>query len=151
MIAKEMGFVKNPKGFQVSDLLIVCKKRLYYFQRFLNAYLFTYLSRQFGGAWLPRDITPLEIDIPTPSDAEILSAVDIIQKAERPVLLLGSQAVLPPVKPHDLQALVTVSKSYYAYFIIFRNLEFRHIWAACAAVFWAKNHPFNYGKIARMR
>jgi hypothetical protein len=76
----------------------------------LNAYLFTYVSRQFGGAWLPREITPLEVNIPKPSEAEILSAVDIVQNAERPVLLLGSQAVLPPVKPHDLQKLVNVSQ-----------------------------------------
>lgn len=75
----------------------------------MNAYLFGYVSRQFGGAWLPREITPLSIDIPKPTDTEILSAVDIIEKAERPVLLLGSQAVLPPVKPEDLQAIVNVS------------------------------------------
>ncbi|KAI6176092.1 2-hydroxyacyl-CoA lyase 2 [Aphelenchoides bicaudatus] len=90
IIVKEMGFAKNPKGFQ----------------KILNAYLFTYVSRQFGGAWLPRDITPLKIDIPLPSETEVLAAVDIIQNAERPVLLLGSQAVLPPVKPDDLQDLV---------------------------------------------
>jgi len=90
MIVKEMGFAKNPKGFQ----------------KILNAYLFTYVSRQFGGAWLPREITPLTIDIPKPTDAEILSAVDIIEKAERPVLLMGSQAVLPPVRPDVLRNIV---------------------------------------------
>jgi acetolactate synthase-like protein len=81
----------------------------------LNAYLFTYVSRQFGGAWLPQEITPLTIDIPKPVDAEILSAVDIIENAQRPVLLLGSQAVLPPVRPDILQKVVNVSLNFKFY------------------------------------
>jgi acetolactate synthase-like protein len=70
--------------------------------------LFTYVSRQFGGAWTQKDITPLPVNIPKPVEAEILSAVDLIEKSERPVLLLGSQAMLPPVKPNILQETVNV-------------------------------------------
>ncbi|KAI6234593.1 2-hydroxyacyl-CoA lyase 2 [Aphelenchoides fujianensis] len=90
IIVKEMGFAPNPKGFK----------------RFLNAYLFAYVSRQLGCAWIERDITPLPVEIPQPSEAEIDAAVELIAAAKKPLLLLGSQTVLPPVSPTDLQAAV---------------------------------------------
>lgn len=53
-------------------------------------------------------MTPFKVEIPTPTDSEVKAAVEIIKKAERPVLLLGSQSVLPTTKPADLQKIVKV-------------------------------------------
>lgn len=78
----------------------------------MNAYLFFYVSRQFGGAWIQRELTPFKVEIPTPTDSEVKAAVEIIKKAERPVLLLGSQSVLPTTKPADLQEIVKVFLSH---------------------------------------
>ncbi|KAI6181206.1 2-hydroxyacyl-CoA lyase 2 [Aphelenchoides besseyi] len=90
IIVKEMGFVPNAKGFK----------------KLLNAYLFTYVSRQFGGAWIERDITPLPVDVPLPSDNDLNTAAEIVAHAKKPLLLLGSQAVLPPVSPNELRKVV---------------------------------------------
>ncbi|CAD5220386.1 unnamed protein product [Bursaphelenchus okinawaensis] len=89
-VVKEMGFTPNAKGFK----------------KILNAYLFTYVSRQFGGAWNEQDLTPLPIQVPTATVDEISNVVNAIRNAKRPLLLMGSQATLPPVSPDQLQETV---------------------------------------------
>ena len=77
----------------------------------LNAYLFAYVSRLFGGAWLERNLTPLPLRVPMPNDTSLNAAVDLIANAKRPVLLLGSQAVLPPIAPQTLADVVEVKRA----------------------------------------
>ncbi|KAH7700507.1 Protein T26C12.1, partial [Aphelenchoides avenae] len=89
-VVKEMGFVPNAKGFK----------------KIVNSYLFLHVSQQFGSAWRPTDITPLEVEYPKPKSADVERIADLIANAKRPLMLLGSQATLPPVKPHALQEIV---------------------------------------------
>ncbi|CAD5226893.1 unnamed protein product [Bursaphelenchus xylophilus] len=89
-VVKEMGFVPNAKGFK----------------KLMNAFLFTYVSRQFGGAWNDQPLTPLPVQIPTATSGDIQKVVDTIKKAKKPLLLMGSQATLPPITPSKLQEIV---------------------------------------------
>jgi acetolactate synthase-like protein len=89
-VVAEAGLVKNPQGFQ----------------KILNTYLFYHISRQFGDAHTPTDTTPIPVKIPLAKTEEVEKIADIIAKAERPLLLLGSQATLPPVKANDLRTIV---------------------------------------------
>ncbi|CAI5447723.1 unnamed protein product [Caenorhabditis angaria] len=87
LVVKEIGFNPNAKGF---------------IQKALNYYLRCHVSRQFSGAWQKQDITPLEISTPMPKGEDISKIVELLKGAKKPVLLIGSQATLPPVKPDDL-------------------------------------------------
>lgn len=87
LVVKEIGFNPNAKGF---------------IQKALNYYLRCHVSRQFSGAWLHQTITPLPTSIPMPKSEQIQEIVQLVKAAKRPVLLIGSQATLPPVKPDDL-------------------------------------------------
>uniref|UniRef100_A0AC34R198 2-hydroxyacyl-CoA lyase 2 n=1 Tax=Panagrolaimus sp. JU765 TaxID=591449 RepID=A0AC34R198_9BILA len=86
-VVAEAGLVKNPQGFQ----------------KILNLYLFYHISRQFGSAHLPTDMLPIPVKAPLPKHDDIEKLADIISKSERPLILLGSQATLPPVQPMELQ------------------------------------------------
>ncbi|CAI2350042.1 unnamed protein product [Caenorhabditis sp. 36 PRJEB53466] len=87
LVVKEIGFNPNAKGF---------------IQKALNYYLRCHVSRQFSGAWIPQEITPLPTNVPMPKSEQIQEIVRLVKSAKRPVLLIGSQATLPPVKPSDL-------------------------------------------------
>ncbi|PIO63860.1 thiamine pyrophosphate enzyme, TPP binding domain protein, partial [Teladorsagia circumcincta] len=71
-------------------------------QKALNFYLRCHVSRQFSAAWQPQDITPLPTQIPMPAFEEVDKIVRLISSAKKPVMLIGSQAMLPPVVPKDL-------------------------------------------------
>ena len=62
---------------------------------FVNAHMFMHISRKFGNAWEPQDITPIPVVAPRPKDDQIAKTV---AEAKRPLILLGSRAKLPPVK-----------------------------------------------------
>ena len=51
-------------------------------------------------------MSPIPVKHPLPKRDEVEKIADIVSQAQRPLLLLGSQATLPPVKPHDLQQTV---------------------------------------------
>ncbi|KAE9556240.1 hypothetical protein FO519_000579 [Halicephalobus sp. NKZ332] len=89
-VVSEAGLVKNPQGFQ----------------KIINAYLFYHISRQFGSAHLPVDMSPIPVKHPLPKHEDIEKIANIVAQAQRPLILLGSQTTLPPVKPHDLQQTV---------------------------------------------
>lgn len=55
----------------------------------METYLFAYVSRQFGGAWLPQEITPLHLNIPMPKEVDIKRSVELIKAAKKPLLILG--------------------------------------------------------------
>ncbi|KAK5984011.1 IlvB acetolactate synthase like [Trichostrongylus colubriformis] len=87
LVVKEIGFNPKPNGF---------------LQKALNFYLRCHVSRQFSAAWLPQDITPLSTQVPLATSEEVRRIVQLIKAARKPVMLIGSQALLPPVIPNDL-------------------------------------------------
>jgi len=72
-------------------------------QRIVNWYLNNYLCNIFAGAFEFRDPKPLCIRVPKSTEAQVLSCVDTIARAKRPVFVFGSQSVLPPVSVHELR------------------------------------------------
>uniref|UniRef100_A0A1I8H1T3 2-hydroxyacyl-CoA lyase 2 n=2 Tax=Macrostomum lignano TaxID=282301 RepID=A0A1I8H1T3_9PLAT len=56
-----------------------------------------YIHNLFGDAFRKRDVSPLPPVVPMPSNAQVDRLADMIRQAKRPVVVLGSQAVLPPV------------------------------------------------------
>ncbi|CAB3406623.1 unnamed protein product [Caenorhabditis bovis] len=87
LVVKEIGFNPNARGF---------------IQTALNYYLRCHVSRQFSAAWRSQDPTPLPTSIPWPKNEDVEKMVRLVKNAKKPVLLIGSQAVLAPVKPDDL-------------------------------------------------
>lgn len=67
-----------------------------------------HISRQFGGAWEEQDITPIPVTPPRPKEEQIDEVAKILLESKRPLILLGSQATLPPVKADDLRKTVEV-------------------------------------------
>ncbi|KAK6035245.1 thiamine pyrophosphate enzyme, TPP binding domain protein [Cooperia oncophora] len=118
LVVKEIGFNPKPSGFiQVSYAnIIVCKHNnivlivwmISCLQKALNFYLRCHVSRQFSAAWQPQDITPLPTQIPMASFEEVNKIVQLIRAAKKPVMLIGSQAMLPPVTPKDLVKAVEI-------------------------------------------
>jgi len=72
-------------------------------QKAVNWYLNNHLSNLFAGAWEPRDVTPLKLDIPMASQSQVQKCRELISRAKKPVILLGSQCTLPPVPVEDLR------------------------------------------------
>ncbi|XP_053212924.1 2-hydroxyacyl-CoA lyase 2-like [Panonychus citri] len=69
-----------------------------------NGYLNLYAKDLFAGAFdqqWPTD--PLPISFPTPSEGDISRVISLLQGAKRPLILLGSQSVLPPIGAHKLK------------------------------------------------
>uniref|UniRef100_A0A8C4TB48 2-hydroxyacyl-CoA lyase 2 n=1 Tax=Erpetoichthys calabaricus TaxID=27687 RepID=A0A8C4TB48_ERPCA len=63
----------------------------------INWYLQNHLSNLFAGAWEPRDISPLPVHIPQATKQQVQECVEIVSRAKKPLILLGSQVTLPPV------------------------------------------------------
>ncbi|KAI1709790.1 thiamine pyrophosphate enzyme, central domain-containing protein [Ditylenchus destructor] len=76
------------------------------YKKLLNAYYLLHISRQFSRAWEPQNITPLPVDYPKPTSKQIESITNSISNAKRPLLLMGSQATLPPVSAKELRSTV---------------------------------------------
>lgn len=88
----------------------------------------------FAGAWEPRDVSPLPVDIPHATDEQVRrllptlkcfvvqsvstqrdlnvlfvnvnqvqSCIELVSRAKKPVILLGSQATLPPTPADDIR------------------------------------------------
>ncbi|KJH51766.1 thiamine pyrophosphate enzyme, TPP binding domain protein [Dictyocaulus viviparus] len=87
LVVKEIGFYTKPIGFV---------------QRALNYYLRYHVSRQFSAAWIHQDISPLPTQIPMPTFHEVSKIVQLVCDSKKPLLLIGSQALLPPVIPSRL-------------------------------------------------
>ncbi|TRY88075.1 hypothetical protein DNTS_024139, partial [Danionella cerebrum] len=56
-------------------------------------YLKNHLSNLFAGAWETRDLSPLAVQ----------KCVELVSRAKKPVILLGSQATLPPTPAEDIR------------------------------------------------
>ncbi|XP_059245243.1 2-hydroxyacyl-CoA lyase 2 isoform X2 [Mustela nigripes] len=91
MVQKEMVPAKPPKGFM---------------GRVVTWYLENYLANLFAGAWEPRPEGPLPLDIPQASPQQVQRCMEILSRAKRPLIVLGSQALLPPIPAERLRAAV---------------------------------------------
>jgi len=74
----------------------------------MDSYLSFYLFRQFCAAWSDRVLTPLPVYIPHPRRSDIDKVATILASARRPLLIMGSQAMNPPVEPKELADIVKV-------------------------------------------
>ncbi|XP_055975487.1 2-hydroxyacyl-CoA lyase 2 [Sorex fumeus] len=69
-------------------------------------YLGNHLANLFAGAWEPRPVGPLPLDIPQASPQQVQRCVEILSRARKPLLVLGSQALLPPTPADKLRTAV---------------------------------------------
>uniref|UniRef100_A0A0N5A4U2 2-hydroxyacyl-CoA lyase 2 n=1 Tax=Parastrongyloides trichosuri TaxID=131310 RepID=A0A0N5A4U2_PARTI len=91
LVLKEAGIVENPKGL---------------LKKIVNTYIFYNISRQFGNAWAPKNVHPLPIHIPLVTESEVSTLLHLLSEAKKPLMLIGSQATLPPVKVNELKEIV---------------------------------------------
>ncbi|KAF6094319.1 ilvB acetolactate synthase like [Phyllostomus discolor] len=88
MVQKEMVPAKPPKGLM---------------GRVVSWYLENHLANLFAGAWEPQPEGPLPLDIPQAPPQQVQRCVEILSRAKRPLVLLGSQALLPPTPADKLR------------------------------------------------
>jgi len=73
-------------------------------QRIINFYLYNHIDNLFASAWDPQPpVRPLPVDIPLPSKSEIQKCVELLSRSKKAVILIGSQATLPPVPVEKLR------------------------------------------------
>uniref|UniRef100_A0A915PZY1 2-hydroxyacyl-CoA lyase 2 n=1 Tax=Setaria digitata TaxID=48799 RepID=A0A915PZY1_9BILA len=73
-------------------------------QKMINLYLLAHICRQFSGGWFTtQSILPKPATITFPKDDDILKLMNLLMKAKKPVLVMGSQAVLAPVSVYELR------------------------------------------------
>ena len=82
--------------------------------KLVDWYLNNYLSNLFAGAYDEEpDLTPLPIDIPYPKETDITKTIELLTQARRPLVILGSQSVCPPVGAENLRKAVEVKYYYF--------------------------------------
>lgn len=81
LVRQEMKIPEKPKGIG---------------QKLTSMFLKSYLHYQFAGAFNSQDTFPLPASYPFASDNEVEKCRELLSKSERPIILLGSQAVIPP-------------------------------------------------------
>ncbi|XP_048358646.1 2-hydroxyacyl-CoA lyase 2 [Sphaerodactylus townsendi] len=70
----------------------------------VNLYLGNYVANLFAGAWEPRDISPLPVRVPHATKSQVQQCVELISRAKKPLILLGSQVTSPPTPIEVLRA-----------------------------------------------
>ncbi|XP_053145886.1 2-hydroxyacyl-CoA lyase 2 [Hemicordylus capensis] len=70
----------------------------------VNWYLQSYMGNLFAGAWEVRDLSPLPVKVPHATKQQMQQCVELISRAKKPVILLGSQVTLPPTTTTMLRA-----------------------------------------------
>lgn len=73
-------------------------------QQITNWYLQNYMNRLFAGAWKPQKMAPMMPSFPRHSPSDVSDVSNLIQRAAKPLFLLGSQVTLPPTKAENLKA-----------------------------------------------
>lgn len=87
MVSKELGIKGESKSLM---------------QKIINWYLGNYLNNLFAGAWEPQDTKPLKVSIPFASCDTVNQCVELVSRAKKPVIIMGSQATLPPTPVEEL-------------------------------------------------
>ena len=72
--------------------------------KLVEFYLQNYVDRLFAGAWKSYKFGPLPVTFPRASQREVRKCAALLKSAKKPVILLGSQATLPPAKSEDVRA-----------------------------------------------
>lgn len=88
LVSKEFGVKNPPKGLM---------------GKIVSWYLTNHLMNLFAGAWETRDVSPLPVDIPQATDNQVQKCIELVSRAKKPVILLGSQATLPPTPVDDIR------------------------------------------------
>ncbi|KAL4224666.1 hypothetical protein ACF0H5_015363 [Mactra antiquata] len=91
MVNKEVGAKSKAKGLV---------------QNIVNWYLQNYVNDLFAGAWEKRDVTPLPVNQPLASKSQVQKSIELLSRAKKPLIILGSQSTLPPVPVDDLRKAV---------------------------------------------
>lgn len=74
--------------------------------RITSAYLHYHLRRTYARAWDRRAATPVAIAVPQSTEAQVRQVIERLQQAQRPVLIIGSQALPAPSQAQALQEAV---------------------------------------------
>ncbi|XP_049433134.1 2-hydroxyacyl-CoA lyase 2 [Epinephelus fuscoguttatus] len=88
LVSKEFGVKNPPKGLM---------------GKIVTWYLNNHLMHLFAGAWETRDVSPLPVDIPQATADQVQKCIELVSRAKKPVILLGSQATLPPTPADDIR------------------------------------------------
>ncbi|XP_031565724.1 acetolactate synthase-like protein, partial [Actinia tenebrosa] len=88
LVKRESGIKENPRGFV---------------QFVINWYISNHLHCLFAGAWDQQEVKPLPVHIPLPQHSQAMECVKLVSKSKKPVILLGSQATLPPIPADRLR------------------------------------------------
>ncbi|XP_074594982.1 2-hydroxyacyl-CoA lyase 2-like [Brevipalpus obovatus] len=76
-------------------------------QKCVAWYLDQYSRNLYAGAFdIEREYRPWPVELTFPKKSEIQKAAEMVSRAKRPIILLGSQATLPPVGAEQLAACV---------------------------------------------
>ncbi|XP_041467201.1 2-hydroxyacyl-CoA lyase 2-like [Lytechinus variegatus] len=70
----------------------------------VNWYIMTFVNNIFAGAFDKRDPSPLPVNQPLATPLQVQQGIEIISRAKKPVILLGSQSTLPPLPADKLRA-----------------------------------------------
>uniref|UniRef100_A0A087XCI3 2-hydroxyacyl-CoA lyase 2 n=1 Tax=Poecilia formosa TaxID=48698 RepID=A0A087XCI3_POEFO len=87
LVSKEFAVKNPPKGLM---------------GKLVSWYLNNHLMNLFAGAWETRDVSPLPVHIPQATDDQVQGCIELVSRAKKPVILLGSQATLPPTPAEDI-------------------------------------------------
>ncbi|XP_037533697.1 2-hydroxyacyl-CoA lyase 2 [Nematolebias whitei] len=71
--------------------------------KFVSWYLNNHLMNLFAGAWETREVSPLPVHVPQATDDQLQKCIELLSRAKKPVILLGSQATLPPTPVEDIR------------------------------------------------
>ncbi|XP_060772213.1 2-hydroxyacyl-CoA lyase 2 [Neoarius graeffei] len=66
-------------------------------------YLRNHLTNLFAGAWEERDLSPLPVHVPKATNEEVQRCIELVSRAKKPVIVLGSQATLPPTPVAEIR------------------------------------------------
>ncbi|XP_037739881.1 2-hydroxyacyl-CoA lyase 2 isoform X1 [Chelonia mydas] len=88
LVEKELGFKETPRG-PLGGVL--------------NWYLCNHLRNLYAGAWETRDFSPLPVQVPKATAEQVQQCVELVSRAKKPVMLLGSQVTLPPTPVEKLR------------------------------------------------
>lgn len=89
VVEKEVGGPKSTRGLR---------------GKLIQWYLKNYVRNLFVGAWEPRDVTPLPVKVPLATEDEMQRCAELLSRATKPLVLVGSQAMLPPTPAEELRA-----------------------------------------------
>ncbi|OXB52555.1 UNVERIFIED_CONTAM: hypothetical protein H355_013864 [Colinus virginianus] len=104
VVEKEVGGPKSARGLR---------------GKLVQWYLQNYVRNLFAGAWESRDVTPLPVKVPLATEDEVgfvppalgfwgrfgwvQRCAELVSRATKPLVLVGSQALLPPTPAEELR------------------------------------------------